>query len=158
MRTLKLKDDIYWVGVLDPNLKVFDVIVETEFGTSYNAYVVKGSEKTAIFETAKENFLDEYIEKLEEVTPISEIDYLVVNHTEPDHAGSVKHLLEKNPNITIVGSRSAINFMREIVNSEFKNVVVKDEDVISLGNKTLRFIFGTEFTLAGYHVYIRGRG
>ena len=140
MRTLKLKDDIYWVGVLDPNLKVFDVIVETEFGTSYNAYVVKGSEKTAIFETAKENFLDEYIEKLEEVTPISEIDYLVVNHTEPDHAGSVKYLLEKNPNITIVGSRSAINFMREIVNLEFKNVVVKDEDVISLGNKTLRFI------------------
>ena len=115
MRTLKLKDDIYWVGVLDPNLKVFDVIVETEFGTSYNAYVVKGSEKTAIFETAKENFLDEYIEKLEEVTPISEIDYLVVNHTEPDHAGSVKHLLEKNPNITIVGSRSAINFMREMM-------------------------------------------
>lgn len=105
MRTLKLKDDIYWVGVLDPNLKVFDVIVETEFGTSYNAYVVKGSEKTAIFETAKENFLDEYIEKLEEVTPISEIDYLVVNHTEPDHAGSVKYLLEKNPNITIVGLR-----------------------------------------------------
>lgn len=140
MKTLELKKGFYWAGILDPNLRVFDIIMETKFGTTYNSYVLKGSEKTALFETAKEKFMGDYMAKLKEVVDIKDIDYIIVDHTEPDHAGSAKYLLEENPAIKLVGSATAINFMREICNMEFNAVVVKDGDTISLGDKTLKFI------------------
>ena len=141
MRSLEIKKDIHWVGALDPNLRVFDIIMYTPYGTTYNSYVVKGSEKTAIFETVKVQFFDEYISRLNDlgVKP-NEIDYIVVNHTEPDHAGSVAKLLELSPNAKIVGSPAAINFLKKIANCEFDHISVGDGDSISLGNKTLQFI------------------
>ena len=83
MKHLNIKDDLFWVGALDPNLRVFDIIMYTPYGTTYNSYVVKGSEKTAIFETVKAEFFDQYIARLKDlgVEP-SEIDYIVVSHTE----------------------------------------------------------------------------
>lgn len=140
VKTLEIKKNIYWTGILDPNLRVFDIIMETEFGSSYNSYVVKGSEKVALFETSKEKFLDEYLDKVKSIVDIQDIDYIVVDHTEPDHAGSAKYLIEENPSIKVVGSASAINFMKEIVNGDFNSIIVKDGDEISLGDKTLRFI------------------
>ena len=94
MHTLELKKGLYWTGVLDPNLRVFDIVMETEFGTTYNSYILKGSEKTALFETAKLKFFDEYIEALKSIVDIKDIDYIVMNHTEPDHAGSIEKLIE----------------------------------------------------------------
>lgn len=91
---MELKKGITWCGILDRDLRVFDIIMETEFGTTYNSYVVKGSEKTALIETAKEKFFDEYLQKVQAVTDVQKIDYLVVDHTEPDHAGSAAKLLE----------------------------------------------------------------
>ena len=76
MDYLELKKGIYWNGVLDANLKVFDIIMETEFGTTYNSYVIKGSEKTALVETAKAKFCEDYIRRIEMITPISKIDYI----------------------------------------------------------------------------------
>ena len=140
MKTLELKKDFYWLGVQDPELRVFDIIMETEYGSSYNSYLLRGSEKTALFETAKAKFMDKYLEKLAELTDVAAIDYLIVDHTEPDHAGSAAKLLELNPDITLVGSQTAIAFMKEIMNREFNALVVKEGDVLSLGNKTLRFI------------------
>ncbi|PHS35568.1 MAG: FprA family A-type flavoprotein [Alkaliphilus sp.] len=140
MKTLKIKDGITWVGALHPELKTFDIIMETEFGTSYNSYIVKGNEKIALFETVKVKFFDEYIKKLEAIVDISKIDYIVVSHTEPDHAGSVEKILKLNPNIKIIGSRAAIRLLKEIVNGEFESIIVKDGDAISLGGKTLEFI------------------
>ena len=96
---MELKKGITWCGILDRDLRVFDIIMETEFGTTYNSYVVKGSEKTALIETAKEKFFDEYLQKVQAVTDVQKIDYLVVDHTEPDHAGSAAKLLELNPEI-----------------------------------------------------------
>lgn len=140
MKTLKLKENFYWLGVQDPELKVFDITMTTEFGSSYNSYLLKGSEKTVVFETAKAKFADQYFDKLGELVAVSDIDYLVVNHTEPDHAGSIAKLIERNPEITVVGSQMAIAFLKEITNGEFKSQVVKDGDTLSLGDKTLRFI------------------
>ena len=68
------------------------------------------------------------------------IEYIIVNHTEPDHAGSIEKMLELNPNLTIVGSRTAIDFLKNICNREFKNIEVKSGDSLSLGDKTLNFI------------------
>jgi flavorubredoxin/NADPH-dependent 2,4-dienoyl-CoA reductase/sulfur reductase-like enzyme len=74
------------------------------------------------------------------VCKFEDIDYIVMNHTEPDHSGSIEKLIELYPNIKIVGSSAAINFMKEITNREFNSIVVKDGDTLSLGNKTLKFI------------------
>ncbi|MCT4594793.1 MAG: FAD-dependent oxidoreductase [Anaeromicrobium sp.] len=139
MQSLKLKDDIYWVGSLDPNLRVFDIIMYTEFGTTYNSYVVKGSQKTALIETVKVKYFDSYLERLKKIVDLDKIDYIIVDHTEPDHAGSIEKLLEINPKIKIVGSPTALRFMKDIANREFDSISVGSGDTLSLGNKTLEF-------------------
>lgn len=139
MNNKKLNDSLYWVGVLDKDLTVFDIIMYTEFGTTYNSYVLKGSEKTALFESAKETKFEEYIQEVTKITPIEDIEYVIVNHTEPDHAGSIEKLLDLNPKIKVVGSGVAISFLKHIVNRDFYSVIVNDGDTLSLGDKTLRF-------------------
>ncbi|WP_300350417.1 FAD-dependent oxidoreductase [Clostridium sp.] len=141
MNYLEIKNDIYWVGSLDPELRVFDIIMYTPYGTTYNSYVVKGSEKTAVFETVKEKCFDDYLSKLTNlgVDP-KKIDYIVVDHTEPDHAGSAEKLLNLSPQAKVVGSMQAIEFLKEIVNKDFEYIIVGDGDKLSLGNKTLEFI------------------
>lgn len=137
---LKVKEDIFWVGALDFDIRTFDVVMYTEYGTTYNSYVVKGSEKTVLIEAAKGKFFEEHLERLNDITTPEKIDYLVVNHTEPDHTGSIEKLLDINPNMTIIGSAFAIKFLKEITNKDFKSKIVKDGEEISLGNKTLTFL------------------
>lgn len=140
MAVKELMKELYWTGVLDAGLRRFDIIMETQYGTTYNAYLLRGSEKTALIETVKETFYEEYEKNLEAVMPPEQIDYIIVNHTEPDHAGSAARLLERNPEITVVGSVAALNFLKQIVNRTFKSLPVKDGDTLSLGDKTLRFL------------------
>ena len=94
----EVKKDIYFTGVVDKDLKVFDIIMETEFGTTYNCYIIK-DEKTVLFDTVKPNFKEEFLKNISEVTDVADIDYVVIHHTEPDHAGSLKYLLDLNPDI-----------------------------------------------------------
>ena len=137
----KIVDDFTWVGALDPDLRVFDIVMRTDFGTTYNSYVLKGTDKTALFEANKSYCFDEWIERIREVTPVEKIDYLVVSHTEPDHCGTVDKLLELNPDIEIIGTMGAINFLKEILNrDDFKCRAVKEGEEIELGGKTMRFI------------------
>ncbi|WDV45860.1 FprA family A-type flavoprotein [Clostridiaceae bacterium M8S5] len=131
--------DVKWIGILDPTLITFDVVMETKFGTTYNSYFIDADKKT-IVETSKETYKEEYINKLKSVVDPNEIEYIILNHTEPDHSGNLKHLLRLAPNATVVGSKAAINFLKNLVDIEFKNMVVKDGDELDLGNKTLRFI------------------
>ncbi|WBW97349.1 FAD-dependent oxidoreductase [Oceanirhabdus sp. W0125-5] len=141
MKSVEIRNNIYWVGSLDPDLRVFDIIMYTPFGTTYNSYVVKGSEKTALFETVKEKTFDQYMERLNHLgISMDSIDYIIVDHTEPDHAGSVARILELAPNAKVVGSKTAIQFLRNIVNKSFPYIEVKDGDSLSLGDKTLKFI------------------
>lgn len=136
---MKVSKDVHWVGVLDPDLEMFDVIVPTEWGTTYNSYLIK-AEKPALVDTVKANFDQEFFAKLTAEIDLSELQYLIVNHTEPDHAGCIGQLLEKAPHITVYASRPAIQFLKEQVNREFKYQIVQDNDTLSLGNKTLRFV------------------
>ena len=140
MQALNIKPDLYWTGVLDPDLRVFDIIMETKYGTSYNSYLLKGSKKIALFETSKLSFFEEMREYIESEVNISDIDYLVMDHTEPDHAGTVEKLLELNPSLTIVATGTAIQFLKHIVNRDFNSIAVKDNDHLSLGDKTLEFM------------------
>lgn len=88
MSAIKLKENLYSVGVLNPSLRVFDIVMEARYGTSYNAYLITG-EKNVLVETVEVNFFDEYLNNIQSVVDISKIDYLIMNHTEPDHSGSV---------------------------------------------------------------------
>jgi flavorubredoxin len=139
-KTLSINSDLFWVGALDPDLKIFDIIMETKFGTTYNSYLLKGSEGIALFETVKAKFFDEHLEKIKSLIDPKDINYIVVNHTEPDHAGSVATLLDYAPNATVIGSNLAIKYLSEIINRPFKSHVVKDGETLSLGNKTLKFL------------------
>lgn len=141
MKSLKLRDNFYWTGIVDDKLRVFDIIMYTEFGTTYNSYVLKAGDKTILFETAKVKFFDDYLEKLREITDVSKIDYLVVNHTEPDHAGSVEKLLDLCPHLKIISTGAASGFLKEIVNRDFTSIVVRDNQRMEIGDKTLRFLF-----------------
>ncbi|MDE5977837.1 MAG: MBL fold metallo-hydrolase, partial [Turicibacter sp.] len=130
MKTLKLTEDVYWLGVQDHDLEVFDVIMETKYGTSYNSYLVQGSEKVALLDTVKAPYFTEYLQKIQNYISIEEIDYIIVHHTEPDHAGSIEKLIKLNPNITIIASAVAIRYLHHIVNIDFKSKVVKMNDTL----------------------------
>lgn len=139
MKTMQLKQDLFWAGILDKDLRVFDIIMYTEFGTTYNSYILKAGNQTILFETAKEKFYGEYKETLLEQLDISAIDYIVVDHTEPDHAGSIARVIEENPKVKIIATPTAINFLKSIVNNDFYSIPVKDGQELKIGNKTLKF-------------------
>lgn len=136
---MEIKENIFYVGVLDEKLRVFDVIMETKFGTSYNSYLIKGKDKVALIDTVKTDFFDEYKSNIEKYVEIKNIDYLIVNHTEPDHSGSIGKLLEINPNMEVCGTKMAIDFVRNIINFDFKSNVLTANDSIDLGEKELKF-------------------
>lgn len=136
---LKVSDSVKWIGVLDKELVTFDIVMETHFGTTYNSYFIDADKKT-IIDTAKENFSEEYMAKIRKVVEPSEIEVIVINHTEPDHSGNIKNLLRLAPKAKVYGTRQAINYLSEIINEPFDSQIVKDGDTLSLGNKTLHFI------------------
>ncbi|MTI65029.1 MAG: FprA family A-type flavoprotein [Firmicutes bacterium] len=138
-KVLNVTDDVKWIGILDPDLVTFDVVMETEYGTTYNSYFIEADKKT-IVETSKEKFKDEYLEKVKSVVDPEEIEYIVLDHTEPDHSGNLRHLLRIAPNATVVASKAAIAFLKNIVDIEFDYKIIKHGDTLDLGNKTLKFI------------------
>ncbi|MBU3136505.1 FprA family A-type flavoprotein [Clostridium gasigenes] len=133
----KLKDNIYWVGVKNPELRVFDIIMETKKGTTYNSYVIN-DEKVAVLDAVKDGYYDEFKENLISVIGEKKVDYVIVHHTELDHTGSLIKLIEDYPDMKVVGSRSTLINLKNILNREFNGVEAKEE--ICLGELTLKFI------------------
>ncbi len=138
-RIIDLTPDVKWIGVLDYDIRTFDIVMHTDHGTTYNSYFINAEKKTVI-ETAKEKFSGKYISKLRRVTDPAEIEYIVLDHTEPDHSGAMRQLLDLAPSAVVVGSGNAIRYLSDIVNRPFRSLVVKDGDTLDLGNKTLKFI------------------
>ena len=135
---IDITTDVKWIGILDYDIRTFDIVMHTDFGTTYNSYFIN-AEKKAIVEVAKEKFSETYIRKLKSVTDPKDIQYIILDHTEPDHSGSLRLLLDLAPSATVVGSGNAIRYLEDIVNTPFKSLVVKDGDTLDLGNKTLKF-------------------
>lgn len=138
MAVAKIAEGVHWVGVLDPELKIFDIIMPIENGTTYNSYLIQ-AEKTAVVDSVKNGFYGDFLENIKSLTDPAKIAYIIVNHTEPDHSGSMVHLLKEAPGATVVSSQAAYNFLRQIVNEDFDHIIVKDGDSLDLGGKTLRF-------------------
>jgi flavorubredoxin len=138
-KVLEIKPELFWLGVLDRDIVTFDIVMETKFGTTYNSYFINAEKKTLI-DTVKEKYWEKYLKKINSLTDPAKIDYIICNHTEPDHSGCVKKLIELYPGITVVGSGQALNYLQEMIGKPFKSLKVKDGDVIDLGNKKLRVI------------------
>ncbi len=138
-KVLKITDDVSWIGVLDPDIRTFDIVMETKYGTTYNSYFIN-AEKKAVVEVSKEKFWDTYLAKLCSVTRPEEIEYIILNHTEPDHSGNVVNLLKLAPNATIVGSGNVIRFLTDLINIPFKYLEMKHGEILDLGNKKIQFI------------------
>ncbi|NYT03235.1 MAG: FprA family A-type flavoprotein [Candidatus Methanofastidiosa archaeon] len=136
----EIKKDIYWTGFIDWDRRLFDSLIPTPHGTTYNSYLVKGSEKTMLIDTSdfgKENNLLDAIE----MAGVKKIDYIVSNHAEQDHSGSLPKIIEKYPDAKIVTNAKC----KELIESfllipEEKFIVIADNDEISLGNKTVQFM------------------
>lgn len=138
--TVQIREGIHWVGVLHPELRVFDDLFPTEHGTTYNSYLIRGTEKTALIDTVKGKFTDLFMDKIRSLIDPEAIDYIIVNHAEPDHSGSLAYLLEQCPNATVVSSQAAKNFVGNMIHRPFNSRVVKEGDTLDLGGRTLRFI------------------
>lgn len=140
MGITKISDNVYSVGVINPSLRVFDIIMESKYGTSYNAYLITGK-KNVLVETVHEDYFEEYIYNIGCLIDISNIDYIIMNHTELDHSGSLTKLLEINPNITVVCTPAAEKYLKSITNRDFKCKAVKHKEKIEIGpNSNIEFI------------------
>jgi NADH oxidase (H2O-forming) len=137
---LELRPGVHWVGVLHPELRVFDALFPTAHGTTYNSYLVQGAEKTAVIDTVKGRFAEPYLERLRTLVDPARIDYVVVNHTEPDHSGALPALLRLCPQATVLCTPMAAGFLAHQLDVPMKIRKVKDGEVVDLGGKHLRFI------------------
>lgn len=141
IEVVTLKKDIYWLGILDPTLDVFDIIMETKYGTTYNSYLVNTTEGAILIETVKEKYFDHYLEKIkEQISDLSNIKYIITNHTEPDHAGSIGRLLEICPDITVIGSKTAITYLKDLLNMDFNYLTAESLKTFTFGERTFEFI------------------
>lgn len=136
-----LKPDIFSVGARDWDRRLFDELIPLPDGTTYNAYLIKGSQKTALLDTVDPPKKHELLENLQEIG-IERIDYLISHHAEQDHSGTIPAVLEQFPMAQVVTNQKCRALLQEhllIPDEKFK--IINDGEELSLGNKTLRFIF-----------------
>jgi len=133
LQTLEIAENTTAIRCLDWDRDRFDIEFELRNGTTYNSFLIR-SEKTALVDTSHEKFHDLYLETLIRLINPAEIDYLIISHTEPDHSGLVSELLALAPQVTVVGSKVAIQFLEDLVHQPFNRLLVKNGDRIDLGN------------------------
>ena len=141
MKFQEIKNNIYYCGLNDCDRRIFDELIPLEHGTSYNSYLVKGSEKTAIIDTMYPPKTTEYIKRLVE-NQIGKVDYIVANHGEQDHSGSIPALLEKYPNAMVLTNPKCAENIKSMLHVPAEKIrVIADGEEVPLGDKTLKFIF-----------------
>ncbi|OIO67431.1 MAG: MBL fold metallo-hydrolase [Zetaproteobacteria bacterium CG_4_9_14_3_um_filter_49_83] len=136
-----ISDRVHWIGALDPSLRTFDIILKTANGTTYNSYLVRGSEGMAVIDTVKEVFSETFFKRLESVADYSEIKYIVLNHLEPDHTGALPELMRRAPQARLFISQRAQSMLKALLkHDQFEFTPVMTGDTVSLGDRTLRFL------------------
>lgn len=100
LNTPMIKEDVFYVGVKDWNRRLFDALIPLPQGTTYNAYLIK--EKVALIDTVNPGFETELENRINNVSSVSQVDYVIMNHAEPDHAGAIPHILAKNDKAKLV--------------------------------------------------------
>lgn len=140
MKFHEIKNNVFYIGLNDRDRRIFDELIPLEHGTTYNSYLVKGSEKVAIIDTMYPPKSEEYLKNLDE-NNVTHVDYIIANHGEQDHTGTIPKLLEKYPEaVVITNAICKGNIMEMLLVPEEKIQVIKNGDELSLGDKTLKFI------------------
>ncbi len=144
MPAVPIKPDVYWIGVNDRITDLFEGLWPiTNEGVSYNSYFIN-DEKKAIIDLIKSFKGDEYFAQLDEIADISKIDYIIINHMEPDHSGLLRTLRRISPNITLIGSEKTKKMLEDFYSVKENVRVVGDGETLSLGQRSLQF-FMTPF-------------
>ena len=140
MKPREIKEAIYWVGAVDWDRRLFDELIPLPDGTSYNAYWIQGSEKTALIDTVDPAMAQVLFKRLEALNP-ERVDYIVVNHAEQDHSGTLTQMLERYPDARVVATPKCKAMLVDLMLApEDRILEVEDGDTLSLGDKTLEFI------------------
>jgi flavorubredoxin len=140
MKSREIKTGIYCVGAIDWDRRLFDSLIPLPDGTSYNSYLIRGSEKTALIDTVNPTMQDVLINHLNQLG-IESIDYVIANHAEQDHSGAIPHVLGKYPSAKVVATPRAKGMLIDLLTiPEKRFITVNDKETISLGGRTLEFI------------------
>jgi flavorubredoxin len=139
--TPTLSENVYYVGVKDPNKRMFDSLIPLPQGTTYNSYLIKGKNKTALIDTVNPGFEKEHHSRINQIQELETIDYLVMNHAEPDHASAIPYIIGKNSKAKLVLTKRGADAAKIYYKIDEERMhIVSDGDTINLGDKTLRFI------------------
>lgn len=137
----QISKEVYWVGARDWNRRLFDALIPLPNGTTYNAYLVAGETKKALIDTVNPGFEEELEEKLRKLTDPADIDYVIMNHAEPDHAGGIPHIMALAKKAKLVATEKGAKMAQTYFKIAPERIAaVKDLDIINLGGKTLQFI------------------
>ncbi len=141
MKAREIRPKIYWVGAVDWDRRLFDELIPLPDGTSYNSYLIQGSEKTSLIDTVDPTMEDVLLARLDDLG-VKEIDYVIVNHAEQDHSGALPTILEKYPRARVICTPKCKTMLMDLLLIPEKRIVtVGDKETISLGDKTLEFIY-----------------
>jgi len=141
MAVREIKPNIYYVGAIDWDRRLFDELIPLPDGTSYNAYLIKGSEKITLIDTVDPTKEQELVANLQKLG-VKRIDYIISNHAEQDHSGAIPKILELYPEAKVVTNPRCKNMLMDLLLiPDDKFITVSDGDTLSLGDKTLEFIF-----------------
>ena len=135
---IEIANKVYYVGVNDRNKALFEGLWPLPYGVSYNSYLID-DEKVCLIDTVEVDFFVQFIEKLREVLGDRQIDYLVINHMEPDHSGSLALLKKYYPNVQVIGNKKTFDMMSGFYGIKDNTIEVKNGEEISLGAHTLQF-------------------
>jgi anaerobic nitric oxide reductase flavorubredoxin len=140
MLPIEIKPDIFWIGINDHTTALFEGLWPiSQDGITYNSYLIR-DEKKAIIDLANTHFSNTVFDHIRELTDVTQIDYLIINHMEPDHTGAIQALRELAPRLTILGTDKTRNVL-QVFNAISENVrTVQDGETLSLGKHTLRFL------------------
>lgn len=138
MLKVNLAENIYFLGYNDRRTHLFENIWPIPHGISYNSYLLV-DEKIALVDTVERSFIDEYLDNIEEIIGNRPVDYLIINHMEPDHSGALKALVQKYPNITLVGNKKTFAFVESFYMTPENVLVVHDDHKLDLGKLKIQF-------------------
>ena len=135
---IKIKDNIYWIGVNDRRTHIFENYWPLPKGVAYNSYVI-ADEKVVVIDTVERSRMDDYLNSLQAVLQGRKVDYLIINHMEPDHTGAIKNLLCHYPDLTVVGNCKTFPMLQNYYGVDSNLLEVKEGDSLNIGKRTLNF-------------------
>ncbi|MCI6259636.1 FprA family A-type flavoprotein [Pyramidobacter sp. SM-530-WT-4B] len=138
LKAISVSDKIWWVGVNDRKTPLFENLWSLPYGVSYNSYLID-DEKVALIDGVKGEFFGEYLERIQSIVGARPVDYLIVNHVEPDHSSAIRMLRQVYPNITVVADKQALTLIGQFYGTSLATKEVKDGETLELGAHSLTF-------------------